>query len=80
YSSAEYHGDIYDQVAPAIESRKMDCECVGGGRIRHEPDKKSILVYGYSQGYGKADHGITVELLKKKYSDYASITYSNDGY
>lgn len=79
-SSAEYHGDIYDTVTPGIESKKLDCECVGGGRIRHEPDKKSILVYGYSQGYGKADHSITVELLKKKYPDYASITFSNDGY
>jgi phosphohistidine phosphatase len=58
----------------------MDCECVGGGRIKHSLDEKTIKVYGYSQGYGLADHAITVEILKKKYPDYKSITFSNDGY
>lgn len=71
---------MYDQVTPGIEKLGLDCECMGGGRIRHEPDKKAILVYGYSQGFGKADHSITVDLLKKKYPDYDKITYSNDGY
>lgn len=80
YTSAAFHGDVYDQVTPAIEKLGLDCECTGGGRIHHEPDKKIIEVYGYSQGFGKADHGITVDLLKKKYSDYSKITFSNDGY
>ncbi|XP_050731821.1 14 kDa phosphohistidine phosphatase-like [Eriocheir sinensis] len=80
YTSAEYHSDVYDRVTPNIEALGLDCECVGGGRICHQPEEKSIKVYGYSQGYGKADHSITVGLLKKKYPDYTSITFSNDGY
>lgn len=80
YTSAEYHSDVYDRVTPNIEALGLDCECVGGGRICHKPEEKSIKVYGYSQGYGKADHSITVGLLKKKYPDYTSITFSNDGY
>ena len=32
------------------------------------------------QGYGRADHSVAVELLKKKYTDYTDITWSNDGY
>ncbi|XP_047483492.1 14 kDa phosphohistidine phosphatase-like isoform X1 [Penaeus chinensis] len=80
YCSAGFHADVYDKVVPGIEAKGLDCECVGGGRILHEPDNKSIEVFGYSQGYGKADHSVSVELLKKKYPDYAKITFSNDGY
>ncbi|KAG7176652.1 14 kDa phosphohistidine phosphatase-like [Homarus americanus] len=80
YTSAGFHSDVYEQVTPDIEKQGMDCECVGGGRIRHEPDKKTILVYGYSQGFGRADHGITVDLLKAKYPDYNKISFSDDGY
>ncbi|KAA0193494.1 hypothetical protein HAZT_HAZT009670 [Hyalella azteca] len=81
YTWADFHANIYEKVAPAIEKTAgMDCECVGGGRIKHSLDEKTIKVYGYSQGYGLADHALTVEILKKKYPDYESITFSNDGY
>lgn len=32
------------------------------------------------QGFGRADHSLTVEKLKEHYKDYASITFSNEGY
>ncbi|RXG62927.1 14 kDa phosphohistidine phosphatase [Armadillidium vulgare] len=79
YTWAPFHGDIYDKVAPPIEKDGLDCECVGGGRIIHTPDEKSIQVYGYSQGFGKADHSITCDVLKTKYPDY-EIKFSDEGY
>ena len=79
YASCEYHGDIYDMVRPAIEKDGLDCECVGGGRILHDSEKKTIQVFGYSQGFGKADHTISVGILEKKYADY-KITWSDEGY
>ena len=63
-----------------IKNTGIQFECVGGGRIEHEPSKKEILVYGYSQGFGRANHQVSVDLLKLKYNDYNSITYSNEGY
>ena len=45
----------------------------------HKPEEKSIEVFGYSQGYGKADHSISVDILKKKYKDY-KISWSDEGY
>ncbi|XP_066946652.1 14 kDa phosphohistidine phosphatase-like isoform X2 [Macrobrachium rosenbergii] len=80
YCSAGFHSDVYDKVAPAIEKLGLDCECLGGGRILHDAEKKTIEVFGYSQGYGRADHSISVAILKKKYPDYDKITFSNDGY
>jgi Janus/Ocnus family (Ocnus) len=38
----ECEGQLYDS------NLNLHVECVGGGRIRHEPDRKHIFVYGYS--------------------------------
>ncbi|KAK7094691.1 14 kDa phosphohistidine phosphatase-like [Littorina saxatilis] len=79
-SKAGFHADIYEKVVGDMESKGLDCEVLGGGRIEHEPSKKSIKVYGYSQQYGAADHSITQTLLLRKFKDYESITWSNEGY
>lgn len=42
-------GDIYEVTTPDIENLGLECECVGGGRIKHNPAEKTIHVYGYSQ-------------------------------
>uniref|UniRef100_T1J788 Sex-regulated protein janus-A n=1 Tax=Strigamia maritima TaxID=126957 RepID=T1J788_STRMM len=80
YSWAAYHADIYEKVDEKLKETGIDAECVGGGRILHDLDKKCLSVYGYSTGYGKADHAITTEILKKKYPDYVNISWSNEGY
>ena len=36
-------------------------------------------VYGYSMGFGKANHQKTVEILKRRYPDY-TIDWSDEGY
>uniref|UniRef100_A0A915D904 Sex-regulated protein janus-B n=1 Tax=Ditylenchus dipsaci TaxID=166011 RepID=A0A915D904_9BILA len=77
YARCSYHADIYDEVK-AGASCSLKFKCLGGGRINHEPAKKNILVYGYSQGFGRADHQKAVNLLKGQYPDY-SISFSNDG-
>lgn len=79
YQRANYHADIFDEVSPEIEGKGMDCECVGGGRIEHDPNKQKLHIYGYSQGFGRADHEITYSLLGRKYKNY-NITFANEGY
>ncbi|KAJ9587003.1 hypothetical protein L9F63_019400 [Diploptera punctata] len=79
FSWGAFHGDIYDKTLEQVQALGLDSECVGGGRIKHEAANKKILVYGYSQGFGKADHEVTVGLLKKKYPDY-NVSWSDDGY
>ena len=37
--------------------------------------------YAFSlQGFGRANHSITVEVLKKAYPDYTNIEWENEGY
>uniref|UniRef100_A0A0N5A2X2 Sex-regulated protein janus-B n=1 Tax=Parastrongyloides trichosuri TaxID=131310 RepID=A0A0N5A2X2_PARTI len=78
YKHCPYHADILDEVKEK-ETKDAKFKCVGGGRINHDSENKSILVYGYSVGYGKADHQISVDILKKDYPEY-TISYSNEGY
>ncbi|KOB69620.1 Phosphohistidine phosphatase [Operophtera brumata] len=77
FKRCEYHADIFDEVQPKLEP--FDCEPLGGGRISHEPDNKKIHIYGYSQGYGKADHEITAQLVKAAFPGY-TISISDEGY
>ncbi|CAN8029365.1 unnamed protein product [Ixodes persulcatus] len=80
-AGAAYHSDIFDSESAKIEAIEgLELECLGGGRIIHNPDRKEIKVFGYSQGYGQADHSKTVEILKNFYPNYDSITFSNEGY
>jgi phosphohistidine phosphatase len=72
--------DIFEKVQPGIEALGLTCDCVGGGRIQHNNTEKSIHVYGYSMGYGRADHTITVQKLRDKYANYIKIDFSNEGY
>ena len=40
--------DILDRVSAKFCELELDYDCLGGGRIDHKKDEKSILVYGYS--------------------------------
>lgn len=69
------------RTSRAVCSRaEYTLECVGGGRIEHVPSAGRIFVYGYSMGFGRANHEIAVALLKEAYPTYSDISYSNDGY
>ena len=40
--------DILDRVSPKFHELGLTYECIGGGRIEHDSDAKTIQVYGYS--------------------------------
>ncbi|KAL4623297.1 14 kDa phosphohistidine phosphatase isoform X1 [Arapaima gigas] len=78
YAWAEYHADIYDRVAAELEKGgNLDCECLGGGRIKHDSKAKKIHVYGYSVGFGRANHSVSTEKLKTRYPDYEGAMRQN---
>ncbi|XP_055605460.1 sex-regulated protein janus-A-like isoform X2 [Uranotaenia lowii] len=76
---AQWHSDIYDEVSQSLAGLGLETECLGGGRIEHKPDQKFIKVYGYSQGFGKADHQESRRILLTKYEGY-EIETSDEGY
>lgn len=79
--SGVYYGNRSLRVVPAFRGSKHCTEFVNWEDPRFTTSlitetKKRLL---YFQGFGKADHEVTVGLLKKKYPDY-TITWSDDGY
>lgn len=44
-----YLADIYERASTSCQGLGLDTECLGGGRIEHNPSAKLIKVYGYSQ-------------------------------
>lgn len=79
FNRAEWHNDIYEEVSASIAGIGLDTECLGGGRIEHRPADKFIKIYGYSQGFGKANHEESRKIVKTHYSDY-EIEISDEGY
>uniref|UniRef100_A0A915Q0G1 Sex-regulated protein janus-B n=1 Tax=Setaria digitata TaxID=48799 RepID=A0A915Q0G1_9BILA len=77
YAHCPFHGDILDETEKEL-GPSYELQCLGGGRIKHKSEH-NILVYGYSQGYGPADHQKSVDILKVAYPSY-KITFSNEGY
>ncbi|XP_038623868.1 14 kDa phosphohistidine phosphatase [Tachyglossus aculeatus] len=79
YGWADYHADVYDKVSGELRKQGYECECLGGGRISHQSRDKKIHVYGYSVGFGRAQHSVATEKIKAKYPDY-EVTWADDGY
>ncbi|XP_053324834.1 14 kDa phosphohistidine phosphatase-like [Spea bombifrons] len=75
--TAEYHNHIFESINPELTALGFECKCLGGGKIEHNSKDKKIRVFGESTGYGKADHSITGEKLKKAYSGY-EVIWSDD--
>ena len=82
--NCSYHKDIYRKfITDIMNSKNKDLienyeyECIGGGRIEFRPD--CIFIYGYSSGYGQADHSKTKEIVQKFYPNY-KIEISDEGY
>ena len=40
---------IYDVLDAQLEAMGLSSECLGGGKIEHNPAEKSIVVFGASQ-------------------------------
>ena len=78
YQSCGYHADILAKFIKEELSEIPDVadtyqiECPGGGRIKHTntAEEKKIFIYGYSQGFGKANHQKTQDIISKYYTGY----------
>lgn len=84
YKDCKYHTHINDKLTQELENLKktgdlvqFEAKVLGGGKINHDPDAKSLKVYSISTGYGKADHKVSVEVLKKVFPNY-NILWSDE--
>jgi len=77
FGFAEYHADILDEEQGGLEALGLKVRCIGGGRIQKTAN--SVTVYGYSIGFGRPDHSVACDAIKKSYPDL-KVEWNNDGY
>jgi len=78
--NAAYHRNAAEPFVEKLERwGYQNIEVTGGGRIDFQQD--TIAIYGFSYGFGKADHEIsrTVVLEDERYKDF-TVTISDEGY
>ena len=84
YDGPEFHKGVRRQAEAAIladpRSKGATFASPGGGRIRHDPASGKCFVYGFSNAYGRGDHSLACELLRRHFPAYANVHWSNDGY
>jgi phosphohistidine phosphatase len=87
YFVTSQHGAAYhkDAAEPLIEQLEyagyVRIDVTGGGRIRLDAAAKTMHIYGFSYGFGLADHAISrgIVLDDPRYKDF-DVTTSDEGY
>ena len=78
-SAMEADVPVFETTEYSANLSDISLSCPGGGKIERNNNETTLFVFGYSQGFGQADHSKTVFILKKKVLDY-TIENSNEGY
>ena len=79
---ASYHRNAAEPFVEKLEnSGYTSIDITGGGRISLDSTNETISVFGYSYGFGLADHALSkaVILADPRYKDF-EVTWSNEGY
>ncbi|KAL7544031.1 hypothetical protein ACHAXR_013454 [Thalassiosira sp. AJA248-18] len=64
--NASYHRDVAEHFLPALESGGYrDIRIKGGGRILRDDCEKKVHIFGYSYGFGRADHELAKEIVEQ---------------
>ncbi|KAL6757339.1 hypothetical protein V8C86DRAFT_2626918 [Haematococcus lacustris] len=79
---AAYHMNVFQSAKAVARRLGLAVEVLGGGRIAHTPERRSIAIYGYSAAFGPAPHEVTAALVRKWFPLYRAedITVSYEGY
>ncbi len=79
---ANYHRNVAEYLIPLLEGAGYyEIRITGGGRIFRSTKNKTVNIFGYSYGFGRADHQLAVECLEESglFEGY-TLNWSNDGY
>jgi phosphohistidine phosphatase len=79
---AAYHRNAAEPMIEKLEQAGYtNIDVTGGGRLSLDSNTKEIYIYGFSYGFGLADHAISQRTILKdsRYTTY-DVTFSNEGY
>jgi len=76
-------------VPPPMQAAHAHADCLGlqvdvlgGGRMHHEPQRRTLSIYGYSSAFGAAPHEVTAALVRRWRPFYSpsDVRVSYEGY
>ena len=79
---ANYHQDAAEPMVATLERAGYSkIKVLGGGRIALDSKKETIDIFGFSYGFGLADHSVSKKVVEvdPRYNQ-CKITTSNEGY
>lgn len=79
---AAYHRNAAEPLVERLQSNGYrNIHVMGGGRLHLNSEDKKIHIFGFSYGFGLADHAISKRVIEQdeRFQDY-EITWSNEGY
>ena len=69
--SASYHRNVAEELVPRLkDAGYRDIRVKGGGRILRDDDSRKVHIFGYSYGFGRADHALAKDVVEN------SVSYS----
>lgn len=70
------------QVKALAAKSGLRAAVLGGGRIEHAPEQRTVSIYGYSSGFGAAPHEVAAALVHRWLPLYEreAVTVSYQGY
>ena len=80
--NAPYHRNAAEPYIKILQQNGYsDIRVTGGGRITFNEVEKKIFIFGYSYGFGLADHSKSKEVIlgQEQFKGY-DVSWSNDGY
>ena len=80
----DYHADVAEPTLESLRGAGLEASVLGGGRIAYDPaaapPAPHVRVYGFSYGFGKADHAVSVEVCREHFGADARLEWSDEGY
>lgn len=79
---AAYHRNAAEPMIVKLEEAGYhDIEVTGGGRISYLSGERSMKIYGFSYGFGRAEHDISRRVVEADPSFQGfTVSTSNEGY
>jgi phosphohistidine phosphatase len=81
-NNAAYHRNAAEPfIAKLKRAGYYDIEVTGGGRVAMDEARKKISIFGFSYGFGKANHQLSADIVRKdERYQYYDVDWSDDGY
>ena len=80
--NAAYHRNAAEPFIDKLQKHGYyDIEVAGGGRVAVDSDERTVSIFGFSYGFGKANHELSANVVRQdeRYRDF-DVSWSDDGY